>query len=319
MIGRGGWGRLRDESGVSLAEVLAAASILMIVLGATLAPFELLHRTERATANQNDSQDNARNAVATITRALRNTSGQNRLVNLASPYDLVIETVDPTTKPVGSQNARNLMRVRYCLDTGSDASVGLTRGRIWEQSIKWTSSTPPDSMPGVACPDQSWGTRRVLADYITNKATSSTRGTWQTLFTYFPDASPLDEITSIRVSIFSDRNWNQEPRETELTSGIMLRNQNGSPTASFNATAGPAGSRQITLNAGTSTDPEGLPLTYRWCDTTTVSTCDGTTKVGTGVLYTYTAPAAGSRSITLQVFDVGGLQAIAGPVTVTAP
>ncbi|MDQ3934778.1 MAG: hypothetical protein M3340_09140 [Actinomycetota bacterium] len=319
MTGRGTHARLGDESGFSLTEVLAAAAILMFVIGAALAPFELLHKTERATANQNDSQDNARNAVSVITRALRNTSGQNRLVNLASPYDLVIETVDPTTKPSGSQNSRNLMRVRYCLDTSSDATVGLTRGRIWEQSLKWTQSTPPSTMPGASCPDSTWGTRRVLADYVTNKATSSHRPTWQPLFTYFPDASPLDTITSIRVSIYSDRRWDEAPRETELTSGIMLRNQNGSPTASFNATPGTAGTKQITLNAGTSTDPEGLPLTYRWCDTTTVTTCDDTTKVGTGVLYTYTAPAAGSRSITLQVFDVGGLQAIAGPITVTAP
>ena len=319
MTGGGVLARLRDESGFTLAEVLTAAAILMFVIGATLAPFELLHKTERATANQNDSQDNARSAVNVITRALRNTSGQNRLVNLASPYDLVIETVDPTSKPSGSQNSRNLMRVRYCLDTSSDANVGLNKGRIWEQSLKWTSSTPPTSMPGVACPDQTWGTRRVLAEYVTNKATSSTRGTWAPLFTYFPSSSPLDTITAIRISIYSDRKWNESPRETELTSGILLRNQNGSPTASFTATPGTAGSKQITLNAGTSTDPEGLPLTYRWCDTTTVATCDETTKIGTGVLYTYTAPAAGSRSITLQVFDVGGLQAIAGPLTVTAP
>ena len=79
------------------------------------------------------------------------------------------------------------------------------------------------------------------------------------------------------------------------------------------------GSKKITLNAGTSTDPEGLPLTFRWCDVTTQTLCDDTTKVGSGVLYTYTAPVIGQRKILLQVFDVGGLQAIAGPLTVSAP
>ena len=60
-------------------------------------------------------------------------------------------------------------------------------------------------------------------------------------------------------------------------------------------------------------------MTYRWCDVTTVSLCDNTTAVGTGVLYTYTAPAAGNRSILLQVFDSGGLENDAGPTTVVAP
>ena len=134
-----------------------------------------------------------------------------------------------------------------------------------------------------------------------------------------PNGSAASWSISVRVSLYVDAKWNEAPRETELTSGVFLRNQNGSPTASFNVTAGSPGSKKLTLNAGTSTDPEGLPLVYRWCDTTTNSLCDNTTKVGTGVLYTYTAPAAGSRSIVLQVFDVGGLTATAGPLTVTAP
>jgi type II secretory pathway pseudopilin PulG len=311
--------RLRSQRGFSLVEVLVAGSLSIVVIGAALAPFEVLNRTGRVTSNQNDSQDNARNAVMMITRNLRNTSGQNQLVNLASPYDLVIETVDPTAKPSGSQNARNLMRVRYCLDTSSGGSISLTSGRIWEQSLRWTTATPPTTLPSVNCPDNSWGTKRAVANFITNRATSTTRPTAVPLFTYFPTGASLDMITSIRVSIYSDRDWANAPRETELTSGVLLRNQNGSPTASFTAVPGVAGSRKITLNAAASTDPEGLPLTYRWCDVTSVSTCDDTTRIGTSTLYTYTAPAAGNRKIVLQAFDIGGLQSTAGPVIVVAP
>ncbi len=315
---------LRDQSGMTLMEVTMAAALMVIVLGAAIAPFEVLHRTERRTVNQNESQDNARNAMAVITRNLRNTSGQNQLVNLASPYDMVIETVDQGSKPAGSQNARNLMRVRYCLDT-TTSGASLIRGRLWEQSYKWTTDAPPSVMPTATCPDATWGSSRILADYVTNKATSAASGNGSkrsasaALFTYYPNSSSLDTITSIRITLYSDRSWSQAPAETELTSGILLRNQNGAPTASFTATPGAAASRKITLNANTSTDPEGLPLTYRWCDVTTQSLCDDTTQVGTGVLYTYTAPAAGSWQIKLQVFDVGGLQATAGPLTVTAP
>jgi Tfp pilus assembly protein PilV len=316
--------RLRDESGMTLLEVMVAAALMVVVLGAAITPLDVLHKTERRTINQNESQDGARSAMAVITRNLRNTSGQNQLVNLAGPYDTVVETVDQTAKPAGSQNVRNLMRVRYCLDTSS-AGASLTRGRIWQQTHKWTTAAPPTQMPSTSCPDTTWGPSRVLVDHVTNRATASTggRGSRRTtaapLFTYFPNANSLDTITTVRVSLYTDHSWSQLPTETELTSGILLRNQNGSPTASFIATPGATASRKITLNANTSTDPEGLPLSYRWCDVTTTSLCDDTTRIGTGVLYTYTAPAAGARQIKLQVFDVGGLQATAGPLTVTAP
>ena len=309
--------RLRDQAGMTLMEVMVAASLMVVVLSAALAPFDLIHRTERRTANQNDSQDSARSAASLMVRNLRNTSGQNRLVNLASSYDMVVETVDPQPKPAGSQNGRNLMRVRYCLDTTS-TGASVMRGRIWESSFRWNTSTPPTAMPGVGCPDLAWGTSRVIADHVTNKATTSKRPAPAPLFSFYPSAASLDTITSIRLNLLTDRSWAEEPGETQLSSGVLLRNQNGSPTASFNATPGAAASRKITLNAGTSTDPEGLPLTYRWCDVTTQTLCDDTTRVGTGVLYTYTAPVAGARNIQLQVFDVGGLQAVAA-LTVTAP
>ena len=308
----------RDQTGWSLFEVLMASSLLLMVLGAALTPFLFLQRTDRTTQNQNDSQDNARTVLDNISRQLRNTSGQNQLINLASAYDLVLETVDATVKPSGSQNARNIMRVRYCLDTTTPPAT-LTSGRIWEQDLRWTTAAVPNSMPGVSCPDTSWGTRRIVADFVTNKATSSTRPTAAPLFTYFPGSTDLDTITSVRIDVFADRRWNEAPGETELSTGVFLRNQNGSPTASFTATPGLALTKQITLNGGASSDPEKLPLTYRWCDVTTSATCDETTKIGGGVLYTYTAPAAGTRRILLQVFDIGGLESDAGPASVTAP
>lgn len=312
---------LRDERGWSLIEVLIASSMLLAVLGAALAPLEVFQRTSRVTQNANDSQDNARNTIDNIAHQLRNIAGQSQLVNRASANDLVFETVDATAKPSGSQNDRNIMRVRYCLDT-TNAPASVTNGRIWEQDLRWTTAAVPASMPSAAtCPDTAWAssTRHVLADGITNQNTTTIRPAVANLFTYFPAATPLTSITSVRFDVFSDRAPVEAPRETELTSGVALRNQNGAPTASFTWAAGAAGTKQITLNAGASSDPENLPMTYRWCDTTTVSTCDNTTTVGSGVLYTYTAPATGTRKITLQVFDAGGLEADAGPTSVTAP
>ena len=309
---------LRQQAGMSLIEVMMVSSLLVIVLGAALAPFDVLSKTQQKSVEQNEAQDDARSSLSLITRNLRNTSGQNQLVNLASPYDLVVETVDYKAKPSGSLNARNLMRVRYCLDTTSPGS-SLVRGRLWEQQHRWTTSSVPTSMPTPSCPDMSWGSARVVADYVTNKATNARRPTAAALFSYYPNASSLNTITSIRVKLLSDRRWDRDPPETELQTGVLLRNQNGLPTASFNATPGQVGTRKIILNANTSTDPEGLPLTYRWCDVTSQSVCDETTAVGSGVLYTYTAPVTGTRQMKLQVFDVGGLQSTAGPLAVAAP
>ncbi|MEA2374528.1 MAG: hypothetical protein QOD53_991, partial [Thermoleophilaceae bacterium] len=288
-----------DERGWTLAEVLIASAMLIAVLGAALAPLEVFQRTSRVTANANDSLDNVRNTGDNLAHQLRNVAGQSQLVNRAAANDLVFETIDSTPKPSGSQNDRNIMRVRYCLDT-TNAPASVTNGRIWEQDLRWTTAAVPVSLPSAAlCPDTTWAgsTRHVVADGITNQNTSTTRPAVANLFTYFPAASPLTSITSVRFDVFTDRAPLESPRETELTSGVSLRNQNGAPTASFTTAAGAAGSKQITLNAGASSDPESLPMTYRWCDTTTVTTCDNTTKIGSGVLYTYTAPATGTRKI----------------------
>jgi hypothetical protein len=229
--------------------------------------------------------------------------GQTQLVDRAGPYDVVFETVDPRFKPAGSSNDRNLMRVRYCLDTSGGTA---TPGGLWAQELRWTTAATPSTLPSSACPDASFGSRRLVAGAITNRLNGQDRP----LFVYSPGTSPLASITAIRIDVFSDVKPNEAPRETRLTSGVFLRNQNGAPTASATVTAtGPP--RQVTLNAGASSDPENLPLTFRWCDLSTSSTCDGDTAIGTGQLYTYTLPGPSNtaRSMVLEAFDAGGLEA----------
>jgi hypothetical protein len=294
--------RLRRQEGTSLMEVLVGASLMVVVLGAALAPFEMLQRTDRTTKNQADSQDNARNTVDILVHQLRNVMGQSQLIDRASPYDLVFETVDPRFKPQTSDNDRNLMRVRYCLDT-STSPASPSNGRLWEQDLTWTSAQVPSTMPGSACPDTGFGSRRVVADAITNRINGQDRA----LFVYSPGSSPLASITGIKVDLFSARRPSEAPRESELGSSVFLRNQNGAPTASATVTAA-GGSRQVALNGSASSDPENLPLTYRWCDLSTTSTCNDTTNAGSGQLFTYTLPGTGARNMVLEVFDAGGLE-----------
>ena len=298
--------RLRDERGVALMEILLTTFLLALVLAAALSPFQFFQRTERHTAIQNDSQQQARVVQDQMIRELRNVAGQTQLIERADPYDMVFQTIDRNAKPAGSQNERNVMRVRYCLDT----SQGVDYGRLIKQTQRWTSSSVPATLPVASmCPDIGWGDRTVAATPVTNKATSPGRSLQAPMFTYSPAASPMTSITSIRADIYLDSNGPAAPKEVRLTSGVYLRNQNGAPTAAFTPTPGAAGSRTTRLNASASSDPEGYALTYRWCDLTKTSTCDATTAVGSAASFDYVAPTSGTRSIRLTVTDVGGMTA----------
>jgi hypothetical protein len=309
--------RVRQERGMSVAEVLIVSFMFTVVLIAALTPFEVLTKVDSKTQAQNDTQQTARSTVSAISFNLRNLAGQSQLVERATPYDLVFETVDRNPKPGGSSNARNIMRVRYCLDT-STAPATPANGVIWEQTLRWTTATVPASMPlSNACPDVTWtgSQRRVVSGKITNRIAGQDRA----LFTYFPTGATLTQITSIRLDLYSDNNPNDATKETRHTSGVLLRNQNGAPTATV-ATV-PGTTRQVRLDA-TASDPESLPLSYRWCDLSATATCDDATRIGTGPSYTHTfasTVAVGStRNMRLVVTDAGGLEAVVN-FTVTVP
>jgi hypothetical protein len=309
--------RLREESGMSLAEVLMVSFMFVVVLTAALAPFETLLKIDRRTHAQNDTQRNARSTSSAIVFNLRNLAGQSQLVERADPYDLVFETVDREAKPAGSQNARNVMRVRYCLNTTAPAASPAA-GQLWEQTLRWTTASVPSAMPSTAsCPDIFWtgAERHILTQGVTNRINGSSRP----IFLYFPVGATLTQITSIRFDSYTDQDPADAVKESRMTTGVLLRNQNGAPTASVVTT--PGTTRQVRLDA-TASDPESLPLTYRWCDLTANSTCDDITRIGTGQTYTHTfasGVATGStRNMRLVVTDAGGFEAIVN-FTVVVP
>ena len=119
------------------------------------------------------------------------------------------------------------------------------------------------------------------------------------------NSTTLSAITQIRISLLVDLERGQGPEPAELSSGVFLRNQNRAPAASFTATVG---ATEIVLNASSSSDPEGDPLTYIWRDSGT--------EVGRGIVLRY-RPAKGNHSISLEVQDSSGLSATQGPTTVT--
>jgi len=245
----GSVGRLaREESGISLVELLLAMVLMLIVLGATLTTFTDLERDSARAAARNESQDAVRRNVGQLTRELRNLASPSayapQAVERAGPADLVFQTVDPVGPNTGD-NASNLRRMRYCLEDASPA-------RMWMQWGTWTTSTPPGVPADTACPGAGWDGQEVVAQGVTNADRPA--------FTY--NAAVTTEISAVNVDLFVDMDPLRPPGETRLRSGAFLRNQNRVPTAAF--AASPAAGGKVVLNGSPSSDPEGQPLTYVW-------------------------------------------------------
>jgi type II secretory pathway pseudopilin PulG len=294
--------RLRAQGGYSLPELLVAMSLMIVVLGATLAPFEYFQRGARRNGDQNQAEDTARLTMGNLVREGRNVAGQSQFVEKATATDLVFQTVDGSTSPAGT-NAANIERLRYCLNT--------TTNVLWRQSQTWTTNAPPALPSTSSCPDSGWPAQRQAASNVVNYRGGATRP----VFTYCnsdnttcsSSPSSLTDITFIRLTPFVDVNGaTSAPAESELTSSVYLRNQNKPPTASFTASA--IGDANVQLNGSNSSDPEGGTLSYKWLDGSTFA---GATQIGTGQSCTCTALGTGSRTIWLQVTDPTGLTATA--------
>jgi type II secretory pathway pseudopilin PulG len=304
----------KSESGMTLIEVLVVASLLIVVLSATLGAFNHFEATAEVNRRQNDSQDQARNALTLLTRELR---------NLASPIDAAPNSVERNgeqdlifrsvggTRPAGSANDRNVRRVRFCLNRAQRI--------LYRQEQTWLTATAQAMPPATDCPGAGWNvTQRVISANTVNDT--------RPVFTY--NNTALNRITEITTSLFVDVNPGRSPKETGIQSAIFLRNQNRAPTAVIDAKHAGGSSQVIVLNGSASSDPEGKALTYYWIDTTrTTNSCGAGVPVevpsagcvATGILANYTVPAPGTRGMKLIVRDNSGLTATSNVVPVCVP
>ena len=285
--------KLRDQRGeTSLTGLLVAMVLFAVVLGATLDAFSVFDTRSHQEAERNDAEETAHTAVERLSRELRNLaqpqSDAVSTVERASGFDLVFKTVAKTGAPTAA-NPANVVRVRYCLGT-------TTGRRLYYQTQPWTSgsSAPSDT----ACPSSAWPTSAVVADAISNRSAGRTRP----VFTY--NTTDARRIQSVHVDLFLDTNPATAPKETELSSGVYLRNQNQPPTALFTAT--PQGT-SIVLSGSQSSDPEGEPLRFQFYDKTS-----GTAVPIPGcaaVTCTWTPTGTGPFTLGLTVTDSGGISA----------
>lgn len=303
--------RLRDEAGYSLTELLVGMVVSLIVLGATLTAFEGFQRRARDNQLQNDAQERARVTIDRLARELRNAGSASvelpQGIERAEPYDLIAQSAAPGPATGGVRPSR---RVRYCLDAAAAADARLVR-----QVQTWTGSTPPPLPTDTACPGPTtaptgatgsdaeaiWTTTEVTTDKIVNRINGQERP----VFLY--DRTVLNEIRQVRAELFVDYNPGARPAESRLLSGVLLRNQNRSPTAAFTVTRSVDGI--VILNGSSSADPDGDALTFAWYD--------GSQEIGSGMLFEYRLPA-GTRTLGLTVRDPSGQTATA-PTRTVAP
>ncbi len=266
--------QLASEEGFTLVEVLIAAVLMIVVLGATLTTLTSFQRSTQTTQRQNDGQEQARRTLDLVARDLRNLASpvleRPEAIDRKEAQDLIVQSEGSGSG--GSSNARNTMRVRFCL--GSDR-------RLYRMVQTWTTAAIPAAPSTTVCPGNGWTTSTVVAENVVN-------GT-RPIFTY--NAAGLQDITEVSASLYVDVNPGTPPAETELQSSVYLRNQNRKPTALFSVEVL---NGSLVLNASESTDPEEKALIYTW-------KIDNVPVVG-GILLTKPV-TAGNHTVWLNVSD----------------
>ncbi len=287
--------RLREERGeITLPGLLVATVLSLLVMGAVLDTFAGAQSHSVEVTARNDNQQAVRAISDRIAAGLRNlaspTPEQPQAIDVAGPFDLVFQDVDPAGPNLG-QNVTNVRRQRWCVTTD---------GTLYLQRQLWTTATTPAVPSTAACPGTGWTSSEALVSGLTNRRGASPRAA----FTY--DAATLTDISAVHVDLYVDGDVSHGPSEVRLATGAFLRNQNRRPIAAFTATPTAQG---IVLNASASTDPEGQTLTYTWKD--------GTTVVATGVTATYRVTAGTVHQLSVVVQDPAGLTTTAATQAVT--
>jgi len=296
--------RLRTQEGFTIVELLVALSLLSVVIGAVVSAYSSFLNNQRASDDQTEAQERAREAMGTLAQQLRNLAGPAdnvpEAVEVAQASDLVFKSVDSNVKPAGSTNARNIMRLRYCLQPPVNGSSKLVR-----QEQRWTTATPPAS-PGGSCGAAGWNSTARVAEGIVNVPQGDVP-----VFSYSPTGATITDVKAIKFELLVDADVRDERRQARVASGVFLRNQNRRPVADFSATYTGQG-RQIVLNGSSSEDPEGHALLtdgFTW-SVNGASLTGGTQK---GIVVYWTAPSAGTYNIGLRVQDHAGLSSLPIP------
>jgi prepilin-type N-terminal cleavage/methylation domain-containing protein len=257
--------RISSEAGFTLVELIVASVVFLVILGATLTTFDRFQVNARLAEQRNDASEEVRRAADLLARDLRNLADPTTealSIERRTGTDLVFRSVDPAATGTDA-NRVGVRRVRYCLDAANS--------RIYRSTQTWTTLASPAVPATTACGESdAWtGTcvaastceRKVVAQFVTNARPATARD----LFIF--DSATPESVTFIRINAYVDVNAaSAKPAETQIESGVNLRNQNRRPIAQLDPPVR-AGGNDFVLNASSSTDPEGALLTYQFLKT----------------------------------------------------
>jgi prepilin-type N-terminal cleavage/methylation domain-containing protein len=323
---------IRRQDGFTLVELLVAMVLALVVFGATLTILDsYLHQSAAAT-KRFDAQDRARLAVDRIVRDLRNVASPvttPKLLERATPYDLVFETID-TPSGGATGNVSGTKRVRYCVP--QDSSTGsASQEELIVQTQTWTSSTPAadpwssDPTQTIACPDLTFvpaagqPVYTVLAQSVMNRYQQTTTYPAFSFNNGFDSnsvaAGDLPQISTIQINLRVNPTPSLSGATTQIQSSAYLRNKQHAPVAQFTYAA--TGGGGVLLNAGQSYSPDNEQLSYTWACTSSPCPSAGALSIASTGLVSW-QPGAGTYTVVLTVTDQTGVQSITSQrVTVT--
>jgi prepilin-type N-terminal cleavage/methylation domain-containing protein len=284
--------RVNAEHGFTLVELLVTMAIATIVFGATLTVLDVFQRDNVVALQRNEVQDNARTVADRLARQLRNvaapSTGAAGALEQKEPFSIVFQTIDSTS---ASSNPTHAMRVRYCLNDSSPENEVL-----WMQVKRWSEEKAPAVPTATACPDPSatdFETSTQVVNHVTNKIGGRTD---RPVFTYSAEGIP--QTTSVEMNLYLNLNPAQaHPGETQLTTGVALRNANRPPTAKIKWTLV---NKHVFLNATASSNPDGLALTYKWWK-------DGVLQPASVPEWETSEESTGTHTYELEITDPSGL------------
>jgi prepilin-type N-terminal cleavage/methylation domain-containing protein len=284
--------RAQAEHGFTLIELLVTMAIATIIFGATLSVLDVFQKHNVIDQQRNEVQDNARNTMDRLARQLRNvaapSTGSPGALLVTNPYFITFDTIDSTSSFAWEANKSHTMMLRYCLnDENPENEI------LWVQSKRWKTAEGPKEAPtSTACPDLggSWESNSQVVQHVTNRIGGENRP----MFVYSAATAP--QTASVEIDMFLDLRPGHRPGETQLTSGIGLRNANRPPIAVFTVTQI---NEFVRLDASASNDPDGLALTYKWFK-------DGAAMASTSQVVE-AKETKGAHTYELEVTDPGGL------------
>lgn len=230
--------RLRAEDGFTLAELLVAASLGIIVLFGILGIFDSFSSNAARQTRITDANDQVRRTMDRIVSDVR----QVATIEVADPNDLVYTVSDSATET---------RRERICLDAA---------GRMWRSSVT-TASAPAPMASGTACPTASSGAAQVTSLLSANSASNP-------MFTY--DSATASGVRSVGLTFAIDagNRGRTDVSTLRASSFVRAKSETALPVGpgDIDTTCSNSGVPTLTLSAGVGplnvsyTDINGSPL-----------------------------------------------------------